>query len=162
MSDIWMQTRFGKAFDLINPDPNMVDFAEIAQTLSDLPRYVAAYEKPITVGYHTLIVADAVEAKDRAHALLHDAHEAYMGDIATPVALALAEHAARAVTGGARDLAAALVKDAIASLKETLDAAIYAAAGIALPDPDTRKRIRLAGALKEDRRGKRPNVWEVA
>ena len=31
-----------------------------------------------------------------------------------------------------------------------------------LGDMAARKRIRLAGALKEDRRGKRRNVWEIA
>ena len=95
MSFIWTQTRFGKAFPLVNPDPALVDFKEIALTLAELPRYAGNFEKPISVAQHTLIALDACMAADgtaldRAYVLIHDAHEAYMGDITAPVAEALA------------------------------------------------------------------------
>ncbi len=168
MSFIWTQTRFGKAFPLVNPDPALVDFKEIALTLAELPRYAGNFEKPISVAQHTLIALDACMAADgtaldRAYVLIHDAHEAYMGDITAPVAEALAAIAGE--TGEAHSRAAKwVVRNAIDGLKARLDAAIHTAAGLPLPDPKRRERIRVAdlAALQTERRdflARSPKPW---
>lgn len=147
---IWMQTRYGKAFDLLNPDPALVDFEEIAFTLAHLNRYAGNFEKAISVGQHTLIACDAADEADKPYLLIHDAHETYIGDIPTPVALALAAHAG--MNGGkAWDV---VVSNAIADLKRSLDVAIFTAAGLPMPSPFLRQRIRSADlrALQTERR----------
>lgn len=63
---------------------------------------------------------DDLRRRLRLAALLHDAHEAYVGDIVTPVARELARRAGH---------------DHIAELKSAVDAAIYAAAGLPWPVP---------------------------
>ncbi len=162
---IWTQTRNGRAFDLVYPDPAQVDFTEIAWTLAHLPRYAANFEKPITVGQHTLIVMAASAPDDHAHALLHDAHEAYMGDITTPCAQALAYIAADLVGEPPHKAQAAnLVASSIAGLKSLLEGAIYAAAGLRRPTPETRARIHKADliALQTERRdflARSPRPW---
>jgi 5'-deoxynucleotidase YfbR-like HD superfamily hydrolase len=160
MPDIWTQTRTGKAFDLLAPDPDMVDFAEIAETLAYINRYNGAFEKPISVAQHTIIVFDAADPEDRAHALLHDAHEAFIGDISTPTAQALATMAG-AIEGQRAESA---VKAAIVTLKLQIDVAIYAAAGLPQPDARARRRIRTADlrALQTERRdflARTPKPW---
>lgn len=159
--DIWTQTRHGRAFSLVNPDPADVDFTEIALTLADLPRYAANFEKPVSVAQHTLIVMEAADPDDRAHALLHDLHEAYMGDIITPTARALAAVAGQLYGAGAADT----VTVAIQALKARIDTAIYQAAGVALPAPDRYARIHQADmiALQTERRdflARSPKPWD--
>jgi uncharacterized protein len=147
---IWTQTRYGKAFDLLNPDPALVDFDEIALTLAHLNRYAGNFEKAISVGQHTLIACDAADEADKPHVLIHDAHEAFIGDIPTPAAQALAAYAQR--RGG--EGWGVIVSNAIAHLKHDLDVSIHAAAGLSVPAPALRQRIRAADlrALQTERR----------
>lgn len=157
---IWMQTLRGKAFDLLEPHPAMVDFKEIADQLSTIHRYAGAAEKPVSVARHTLIAFDAAQPQDRAAMLLHDAHEAFIGDIPTPAAHALA--ALIGERSGAK--AAEAFKDGLDALKLWLDDAIFTAAGVALPSPEQRLRMRRADlmALRTERRdflAKPPQAW---
>ena len=160
---IWTQTRFGKAFDLVNPDPALIDFGEIALTLAELPRYAANFEKPITVAMHTLIAMAAADPDDLPYVLIHDAHEAFMGDITAPTAQALG-----AIAGAAHGQSASLaVKFAIDDLKARLDAAVHHAAGLALPSAVRRERIRRADliALQTERRdflAHTPKPWAAS
>ncbi|MDI9847334.1 hypothetical protein QM467_04575 [Rhodoblastus sp. 17X3] len=157
---IWTQTLRGKAFDLLNPDPKLVDFKEIADQLSTIHRYAGAAEKPVSVARHTLIAFDAAQPQDRAVVLLHDAHEAYIGDLTTPAARALAARIKR--QSGTK--AAESFELGLYSLKLELDAVIYAAAGLAMPLPAQRARIKRADliALRTERRdflAKPPQPW---
>lgn len=140
----WIQTlpvrgeRIGVAFDLVSPTPAMVDFNTIATVLARVPRFGGHTGGGVlSVAQHCEQGARAIlrETGNQLHAaafLLHDAHEAYTGDIATPVAKAIGMHASRASTN-MRIEAGVIVSCAIASLKSTLDAAIYSAAGMPWP-----------------------------
>ena len=154
MSDIWSQTLRGRAFDLLDPTPEMVDFCEIAEVLSKLHRYAGNSEKPVSVGLHTLICLDAAAPEDRAHVLLHDAHEAFIGDITTPTARALAAIVGDTLAHSNAFNPRAMFAHALASLKGRIDAAIYIAAGIPVPTILQRGRIRRADliALRTERR----------
>jgi 5'-deoxynucleotidase YfbR-like HD superfamily hydrolase len=149
---IWTQTLKGTAFDLLNPDPKLIDFKEIAEQLARINRYAGGSEKPISVAQHTLIAMDAAEPRDRAAVALHDAHEAYIGDLPTPAIQAL--HASIDEIHGAE--AAAAMKSSLGYLKDRLDAAIFTAAGLPLPAlvEGQTKRIRHADlvALVTERR----------
>lgn len=127
----WLQTASGRAFDLLRPDWRAVDFdVDVPEALARIARFTGHIRSGVySVAQHCVIGADAVyrETRDRQAAaafLLHDAHEAYLGDIATPVAEALA-----AVQGEGASTAG-VVRSAIISLKTHLDRAIYLAAGM--------------------------------
>jgi len=58
-------------------------FPRDRDTLADINRYNGAALKQISVAAHTLIVCDAAPDAVKPWALLHDAHEARIGDITT-------------------------------------------------------------------------------
>jgi hypothetical protein len=126
----WLQTASGRAFDLLQPDWRQVDFeVDIPEALARIARFTGHVRSgPYSVAQHCVIGADAVfqATRDREAAaafLLHDAHEAYLGDIATPIAQALNSVADEA--GGTGE-----TNYAIVTIKDRLDEAIYKAAGI--------------------------------
>jgi hypothetical protein len=149
MSNIWAQSLQGKRIDLVEPAADLVDFDEIAVTLSHTVRYAGNAQKPINVAQHTLLVCEAGPQELLPWLALHDAHEAYIGDITTPTAKAIAHFAGRIRHGG--DIA---VRDAIAHLKEMHDIAIHSAAGLPMPTAEQRVAIRKADliALATERR----------
>lgn len=131
----WIQTGSNRAFDLRFPDPAMVDFdIDIAEALARLARFNGHVRSgPYSVAQHCVLGADAVfrdtgEREAAAAFLLHDAHEAYLGDIPTPVARALALAVGDA--GAFADIGPSVFKTALRSLKAHLDRVIYTAAGI--------------------------------
>lgn len=86
----WMQTRSGIRFDLLNPKPEMVVLDDIVWSLSQTCRFSGHTSHFYSVLQHSLVVEYLVEhlTQDETlsvFALLHDAHEAYVGDISTPV-----------------------------------------------------------------------------
>ncbi|MFN8995058.1 MAG: hypothetical protein ACK5X3_15535 [Pseudomonadota bacterium] len=132
----WVQTASGKAFPLIGADPSLVDFAtDIAGPLARCARFAGHIGSGVySVAQHSVEGADALlrETGDRRLAalfLLHDAHEAYIGDISTPVQAALAQMADvfRGDGGGH------LMHQALKALQHHLDVAIHEAANLALP-----------------------------
>lgn len=77
---------------------------DLAHPLSLLARYVGHTEEPWSVAAHSVAVARTIERltdrKDAAAAgLLHDAHEAIIGDIPTPAAWALGYEAVKKLKG---------------------------------------------------------------
>lgn len=76
----------GIAFDLANPTPAMIDPADIAWHLSMINRWCGNLRLPYSVAQHSVLVARAIERPDwRIYGLLHDAGEAYTGDIISPL-----------------------------------------------------------------------------
>lgn len=81
----WIQTYTGKSFDLLKPEPTMVCLRDIAHALGSICRFTGHTAIPYSVARHSLNVAELVPPEYRLEALLHDAHEAYVGDMATPM-----------------------------------------------------------------------------
>jgi hypothetical protein len=82
----------GKFFDLVNPTADMVDIYDIAWNLTRIPRFNGGTigNKTYTVAEHSIWVAKYLERRFdnpllALHGLLHDAHEAYTGDITSPM-----------------------------------------------------------------------------
>jgi len=130
----WTQTASRRAFDLVDPRPELVDFnVDIPEQLARIARFTGAIRGgAYSVAQHCVLGADL--AFDQTHNeefaaafLLHDAHEAYLGDLATPAAQALAAVAFDQTGDGTP------VSGAIRELKRRLDAAIHARAGIRFP-----------------------------
>lgn len=146
----WVPTVSGKIVDLVDPDPQTIDFKDIVIHLSNANRFAGASYINISVAQHSLIVAGIVPREVKPWALLHDAHEAYMGDIIAPVPRALGEIAARRARRQGHEnvsLIRKIIPAYIDELKHGLDKAIYQAAGLPLPDDRQREIIRQADLI---------------
>lgn len=120
----WAQTVSGGRWWYIDPQPEDVRWRDIAMALARVPRFGGHVSEDVphySVAQHCCIVCDWLPPTLRLAGLLHDAHEAYLGDLLTPLKAALAE------AGGDQ------VVETWRQLVEVTDQAIHAAAGIALP-----------------------------
>lgn len=105
----WLQTHSGKKIDLINPTPEMVDIEDIAHALSMICRFNGHCREFYSVAEHSVLVEVMGSQMMRQEAarnsrklsvppkptsefvqkslelLLHDAAEAYIGDLTTPL-----------------------------------------------------------------------------
>ena len=89
----WIETRSGRRFDVANPREEDVHIEDIAVALAHTCRFGGHALRWISVGWHSVVVHDVVamlcDHRDtRLAALLHDAAEAYVGDMPRPLKLA--------------------------------------------------------------------------
>ena len=77
-------TRSG-TIDILDPHPDDIRLSDIAPTLAYIARWGGQIPQFYSVADHSLAVAAKVTPEYRLHALLHDAHEAYMGDVPAPM-----------------------------------------------------------------------------
>lgn len=92
----WIQTRDGKRFDLLKPDPNVIDPDTLAVVLARTCRFGGHCREFYSVAQHSLLVESLVyDVSLKLPALLHDAHEAYwgFGDILRPARWAMPDDA---------------------------------------------------------------------
>lgn len=97
------RTRTGILFDIKDPSPEAVHQADIISAMSKTCRYVGQIPRFYSVAEHSLYVLSLAEKlvasgrypkrkltrNLRLALLLHDAHEAYCGDISRPMGLVL-------------------------------------------------------------------------
>lgn len=81
----WLGTVSGKKIDLLNPDPQQITLEDIAFALDNIPRFNGHTTQPWTVLDHSVAVARLVAPHLRLQALLHDASEAYICDMPSPL-----------------------------------------------------------------------------
>ena len=81
----WILTRSGRQFDLLNPTAAMISPHDIGHALARLCRFNGHTLDHYSVAQHSMIVCDLVPLKDQLPALLHDATEAYLGDMTRPL-----------------------------------------------------------------------------
>ena len=112
---IWRNAKFGTRsgymFDILNPDPNMIDIEEIAHCLAYECRYNGHIpgDNFLSVAEHSVAVCERIQKDVESGsvnvnliALLHDAHEAYTGDIVAPLKRLLPE--IKEIEGGIQDV----------------------------------------------------------
>jgi hypothetical protein len=116
MTDIPMHTRAG-IVDLANLAPADLTPAIIGDCLAKLPRFNGRTHWPWSVAAHSMLVSQLCPPDLQAWGLLHDAHEAFIGDITTP---ALDLFAAEAGSG-------VVVQIAVDRARHRIDNAIAAA-----------------------------------
>ncbi len=86
----WLHTHSGVAWDLARPLAEQVRIDDIAHALSQINRFNGHGDFPLSVAEHSVMVSRRVRERtkdDQAAmvALFHDAHEAYIGDVTTPM-----------------------------------------------------------------------------
>ena len=81
----WMQTNSLKQVDPLNFKPEDVDINDIAHHTSKIDRFTGAGNMLYPVALHSLIGSYLVPQGLELTFLMHDAAEAYIGDISTPL-----------------------------------------------------------------------------
>jgi len=81
----WMQTYTGKRFDFINVDVDNIDIVDIAHSLAYSCRYGGHCKEFYSIAQHSVICSAYVPQEYQFEALMHDAAEAYIGDIVSPL-----------------------------------------------------------------------------
>lgn len=81
----WIQTASGRAFHYLAPRLEDIELADIATGLSNTCRFAGQLADHYSVADHSVFVSQQVPAEHALQALLHDATEAYLCDIPTPL-----------------------------------------------------------------------------
>lgn len=78
-------TFLGGTIRPLDPNPDDIHIEDIAHSLANQNRFTGHLKQPVSVGEHSLRVAALVSDGLKLEALLHDASEAYLADIARPL-----------------------------------------------------------------------------
>ena len=122
----WITTASGRVVDYVTPDPASIALTDIAARLAKESRFAGATGPFYSVAQHSVLVADNLPYDDdggailKLYGLLHDAHEAWMKDIPTPM-----KHGVTQLGGGR----------VLEIMAGRFDAAIHAALGLPWPRP---------------------------
>ncbi|MHC4093108.1 MAG: phosphohydrolase, partial [Planctomycetota bacterium] len=81
----WMQTIGGRQFFPGQPDPGAIDIMDIAWSLSMLCRFNGHCSHFYSVAQHSVLVSQLCPPGLELAGLLHDAAEAYIGDLVAPI-----------------------------------------------------------------------------
>jgi hypothetical protein len=87
-------TASGVSFNLLEPDISTVNIYDIAHGLSHLCRFTGHTKTFYSVAEHSLHCSYLVEQEHALCALLHDATEAFVGDVSTPLKSLLPDYRA--------------------------------------------------------------------
>jgi hypothetical protein len=122
--DPWISTHGGRQVSLLYPKAASIDINDIAHHLALINRFGGATRQPYCVAQHSMLVAEILKVaghppRTQLYGLLHDAKEFVIGDVMSPVKVALF-----GTTGFPTDLD---------ELEGEIDLAIYERFG--LPEP---------------------------
>lgn len=93
LGDQVIQLASGKYVSLMDPQPEDIRLSDITWSLSHLCRFTGHSASFYSVAQHSVLVSRLVPAAFAASGLLHDAAEAYVGDVSSPVKWYLEAHA---------------------------------------------------------------------
>lgn len=88
----WLGTNSGQVINLLDPDPNNITIEDIATGLSNHCRFNGQLKTWYSVAEHSIRVMELVPKHLKKQALLHDATEAFICDVPTPLKRMLGEH----------------------------------------------------------------------
>jgi len=88
----WIETYTGKKLYFLEPKPEQIDIEDIATALSNECRFGGHTKSFYSVAEHSILVATICPAPLALVGLLHDASEAYLRDIASPIKQYLANY----------------------------------------------------------------------
>lgn len=80
-----IRTYTGKYLDVFNPDPEQICIEDIAHALANTCRFGGHTREFYSVAQHSIMVCNRVQPELKLQALMHDAAEAYLTDVPTPI-----------------------------------------------------------------------------
>ena len=122
----WIATATGGVFHLQDPCPSEVKIQDIAESLSKIARYGGQTPFFYSVAQHSVMVMRNLPRDAQPYGLLHDAHEAYIGDMTRPVSRMIKQKTGR---------------DPLAKMRKDLDKVILKALGIETPHPQIKRLV---------------------
>lgn len=126
----WIQTALDMKFDFDDPQ---VHLADVGLALARQCRFAGHCQRHYSVAEHSLLMASRFSSPRMAlHMLLHDAHEAFMGDITAPMKAWLAGQ-----TNGSST-------EAFDLLEGRINKELYRDLGVPQPTVIEKKEIRTA------------------
>ena len=126
MSSIMLHS--GRLFDLANPEANEITIEDIAHGLAHTCRYTGQCNWFYSVAQHSVLVSQVVPQPFAFAALMHDAAEAFIGDVSRPLKSLLSEYR---------------------TLEERVEQAIFKRFGLAWPIPEEVRKADDAVMLAE-------------
>ena len=88
-----IRTNSGTFVNVFDTDPDSIKIEDIAHALSRLPRFGGHLNRHYSVAQHCVLCAEMAKTKkDKKAALLHDASEAYLLDMPTPIKARMGEY----------------------------------------------------------------------
>lgn len=88
----YSQTRTGRRVYFANPQPEQFHIDDIAHALSNICRFTGHTKTFYSVAQHCCMASDLVMHHCKYEALMHDASEAYLSDIASPLKALLVDY----------------------------------------------------------------------
>lgn len=140
MSDTSIMTISGKLFDFLSPDPEAICIEDIAHALSLENRYSGHTPFPYSVAQHSILMAAKAPADIKIHCLLHDAAEAYMGDVVFPQKHCTIIQDQRSVI---KPTECSYTLHSFKEVEEYVLRTIYEALGVDWPGPDVWANIKV-------------------
>lgn len=89
-----IQVRSGGYVDLLNPHPDDIHIQDIAHALGKLCRYTGHIRNFYSVAQHSVLCCQNAPPESKWAALMHDAAEAFIGDVSRPLKQLLPEYKA--------------------------------------------------------------------
>jgi len=139
----WIQSASGTEICYSDPDPESFKIEDIALALSRTCRFSGHSKCFYSVAQHSVLAAMVAPEKIALHVLLHDAHEAYTGDIPSPLKRMLG--------------------DVIHKVEYDVQAAIYTALDLTPPTEKEIQEIReidMNMLVTENEYLFEPNLWD--
>jgi uncharacterized protein len=124
----WLQTYTRKRMYPLDPRPEDIDIMDIAHSLSNICRFTGHTLVSYNVAQHSVMVSRLVKPKLALFGLLHDAAEAYIGDISRPLKVCLKE----------------LCGDVVKDIEQKIESCILSKFGVPEPLQDERAEIKRA------------------
>lgn len=99
MAADFITTATGRRFHFMGPQPEDIAISDIAYSLANTFRWGSHARPQITVAQHSVLVADALMRNGapqmvQLQGLFHDAAEAYLGDVPTPIKARIPDYVA--------------------------------------------------------------------